>query len=162
MKAIKYVLALVCIIGIGVANEAGVSEPTELKDTLALSDEQVQQLQDLKAQLAEAVQADKEQIRTLQMQLREELTAETPNAAIVGQLQVEIEELTTKIAATRAEFSEDARALLSPEQLAVLTTLEQALALATPAHQAVALNLITTDTGAPIGFRHGPRGRGRR
>ena len=96
------------------------------------------------------------------MQLREELNAETPNAAIVGQLQVEITELTSKIADTRAEFGEEARAVLTGEQLVALASLEQALALATPARQAVGLNLIDTDSATGFGSRRGPRGRGRR
>jgi len=108
MKSMKYVVALICVVALGAANEVGVSDPTELKEILALSEQQVQDLQHLKTSLGEAVQADRDQIRTLQMQLREELNAETPNAAIVGQLQVEITELTNKIAATRAEFGEDA------------------------------------------------------
>ena len=162
MKSMQYVVALICVVALGAANEVGVSDPTELKEILALSEQQVQDLQHLKTSFGEAVQADRDQIRTLQMQLREELNAETPNAAIVGQLQVEITELTNKIAATRAEFGEDARAILTGEQLVALASLEQALALATPARQAVGLNLIDTDSATGFGSRRGPRGRGRR
>lgn len=162
MKSIKYVVALLCVVALGAANEAGVSDPTELKEILALSDQQVQDLQDLKTSLGEAVQADREQIRTLQMQLREELNAETPNAAIVGQLHVEITELNNKIADTRVDFGEDARAILTGEQLLALASLGQALALAAPARQAVGLNLIDTDSATGFGPRHGTRRRGRR
>ena len=166
MKPFKYVFALLCVLALGAASGVGVSEPTELKEILSLTDEQVQQLRNINMALAEAVKPDKEQIRTLQSQLRAELASDAANAAVIGQLQLDIRNLMDQIAATRSDYVGTARAVLTPGQMAVLASLEQALALAGPARQAVTLNLIETDGVAGFGDAHRgqrrPRGRGGR
>ena len=165
MKSFKYAFALLCVLALGAASGVGVSEPTELKEILSLTDGQVQQLRDINTAIVEAAQPDKEQIRTLQSQLRAELASDVPNAAVIGQLELDIRNLMNQIAATRADYVDEARAVLTPEQEAALTSLEQALALAVPARQAVALNLIETDGVTGVGGAHrgtrGPRRRGR-
>ena len=128
MKSFKYAFALLCVLALGAASGVGVSEPAELKEILGLTDAQVQQLRDINTALAEAVQPDKEQIRTLQSQLRAELASDAPNAAVVGQLEVDIQNLMGQIAATRSEFVDEARTVLTSGQVAVLASLEQALA----------------------------------
>lgn len=137
-----------------------------VREALQLSPEQIQQLQDIHAAFREAAQSGREQIRTLQTQLRDEFQSDNPNAAIIGQIQLDIRSLQSQIADTRSEFSQQARALLTPEQAAALWVLEQALAAVPAARQAVALNLI--DNQESGGFsanrqpnRHGG-GRGRR
>ncbi len=165
MKSFKYAFALLCVLALGAASGVGVSEPAELKEILGLTDEQVQQLRDINTALAEAVQPDKEQIRTLQSQLRAELASDAPNAAVIGQLELDLRNLMDQIAATRSDYVDEARAVLTPGQVAVLASLEQALALAVPARQAMTLNLIESDGVAGFGGGHRgqrrPRGRGR-
>lgn len=159
MKSLKYAIAFICVLALGAAPGPGVSEPMELQEILGLSDAQVQQLRDINAALAEAVQPEREQIRTLQSQLRAEFASETPNPSVIGQIEVDIQGLMARMAATRSDFAAQARAALTAEQAAMLVSLEQALALAVPARQAVALNLI--DAGGASGFggsHRGPRG----
>lgn len=135
-----------------------------VRETLQLSPEQIQQLQDINAAFREAAQSDREQIRTLQTQLRDEFQSDNPNATVIGQLQLDIRNLQGQISDTRSEFSQQAQAVLTPEQAAALSVLEQALAALPAARQAVALNLIDNQESGGFSANRRPNrnGGGRR
>ena len=137
-----------------------------VQEALQLSPEQIQQLQDINAAFREAAQSDREQIRTLQTQLRDEFQSDNPNAAVIGQIQLDIRNLQSQIADKKSEFSQQAQAVLTPEQAAALWVLEQALAALPAARQAVVLNLIGNQESGGFSANRQPSrrggGRGRR
>ena len=74
-----------------------------VQEALQLSPEQIQQLQDINAAFREAAQPDREQIRTLQTQLRDEFQSDNPNAAVIGQIQLDIRNLQSQISDKQSE-----------------------------------------------------------
>lgn len=136
------------------------SQVEAVQEALQLSPEQIQQLQEINAAFREAARSDAEQIRTLQAQLRDEFQSDNPNATVIGQLQLDTRNLQSQISETKAEFSQQAQAVLTPEQAADLSVLEQALAAVPAARQAAALNLIHDAEGADFSPNRRPSPRG--
>ena len=122
-----------------------------VQEALQLTPEQIQQLQDINAAFREAAQPDREQIRALQTQLRDEFQSDNPNAAVIGQIQLDIRNIHSQVSETKSEFSQQAQAVLTPQQAAALSVLELALAAVPAARQALALNLIVSQEGGGFG-----------
>jgi Spy/CpxP family protein refolding chaperone len=144
-----------------------------LKQFLELSDQQVEELKAARKDFfANEVRPTMEQIREKRLALREEMQRESPNAAIVGQLQVEIAELGNQIKEKQAGQAEQLRGMLTDTQRTKLAELEQAASLLPAMHQARALSLLEAPEGGPGagmgpgmgpfggrgGFGRGPRG----
>jgi Spy/CpxP family protein refolding chaperone len=129
-----------------------------LKQVLELSDQQVADLKAARESFfTNELRPIMQQIREKRQALREEMQKESPNAAIVGQFQVETAELAKQIKAKHAAQAEQLRASLTDAQKAKLTQLQQAAELMPAVHQARALSLIDPPEG---GFEG--RGFGRR
>lgn len=149
------------------ADAPGVARvPDALKTYLNLTDDQVQKLVDARKSVAEANKPIFEQIREKSQALREEMQKDTPDAAKVGQLMVDIKALRTKLRDGRGDVNSAALAVLTDAQKALLPALDQALKLGPAARQAAALGLVAAPEppeGAGLGaggFGAGPRGRG--
>lgn len=131
--------------------------PDALQDYLQLTDLQVDELRAVAEDLREAVRPIQEQMRDKQRELRTELRQEVPNTGLVGQIEVDIENLKNGAEAIRADFMVQSRALLTSDQLAALDALENALSLMAPAVQAGRANLIALPEDFSFG-RGGRRG----
>lgn len=139
----------------------------ELQQHLQLSEEQVAALKANRESLREATRPLMEQIREKRRQLREEMNSATPNSGTVGQLNVEIKDLTEQIKTLREESRASAVANLNGTQQAALEELQSALELQRIAHQAVGANLLAApeggfgmgDMGPGPGGMRGPRGK---
>jgi Spy/CpxP family protein refolding chaperone len=129
--------------------------PAALKEALGLTDQQMQQLLDLRKQAAEDNRAVAEQIRAKRQELATLMQAANPDAAKAGQLLVDIKKLEDQRRAKLEEFRTKALALLTAEQKQKLAELEKALSLGPAARQAVGLGLIVPPQGAP-GLIGGP------
>lgn len=127
-----------------------------LKQYLGLTDAQVQQLRDLRKQQAESQRPAMEQIRDKQQQLREAVRATNPDAALIGQLTVDIKKLTESMMANRTDLQAKAQALLTPDQKTKMAALEQAQKLMPAAGQATALGLLAPPAGAAGKMGMGP------
>ena len=132
--------------------------PDALQDYLQLTDLQLDELRTVAAELREAVRPIQQQIRDKQRELRAELRQEVSNTGLVGQIEVDIENLKNEAAAIRTGFMVRSRALLTSDQVAALDALENALALMAPAMQAARANLIAP----PEDFSFGRGGSSRR
>jgi Spy/CpxP family protein refolding chaperone len=97
------------------------------------------------------------QIREKRQALQEEMQRDSPNATIVGQLQVEIAELRKQIRAKHAAQADQLRAVLTDAQKAKLAELQKAAELLPAIHQARALSLLDApeDIGEGPGFGRG-------
>jgi Spy/CpxP family protein refolding chaperone len=137
--------------GAALQREAMARNMDALKDTLGLTDTQVQQLRDLRRQRAEAARPTLEQLRANRKALAEAMQAQSPDTARVGQLMVDRKKLRESLRAAGEDYRGKAQALLTPEQKAKLAGLQQAGRRAGAARQAMGLGLLEP-----------PRGMGRR
>lgn len=96
-----------------------------------------------------------EQIHEKRQALREEMQKEPPNAAIVGQLQVDIAALGNQVKAKHDTQVEQLRAMLTDAQKAKLDELQKAAELLPTIQQARGLSLLEAPEG---GFGAGPGG----
>ncbi|MGC8759635.1 MAG: Spy/CpxP family protein refolding chaperone [Bryobacteraceae bacterium] len=129
------------------AGPAGASQgqpaaPAALKEYLGLTDQQVQQLLDLRRQAAEDNRGVVEQIRAKRQELATLMQTANPDPAKAGQLLVDIRKLEDQRRARLDEFRTKALGLLTAEQKQKLAELEKALTLGPAARQAVGLGLI--------------------
>ncbi len=129
--------------------------PTALKEFLGLTDQQVQQLTDLRKQVAEENRSIAEQIRAKRQEIADLMKSANPDPLKVGQLHVDIKKLNDQRLAKLEAMRTQALALLTAEQKQKLADLEKSMALAQAARQAVALGLIAPPQ-PPAGAGAGP------
>jgi len=127
-----------------------------IKSYLGLSDEQMQQFQTLRQSFHEAVRTIMQDTRAKRQQLRDEMARESPNPTVVGDLTVQIQQARKQIGEKHKQFSEQARNILTEDQQAKLTALEQAKALLPAIRQAQGLQLLEGDAPGGPGFGVGP------
>jgi Spy/CpxP family protein refolding chaperone len=113
-----------------------------LKQALALTDAQTQQLQDLQKNRQEATQAIYQKISDKQRQLNEALASATPDPAAIGQLEIDMSNLRKQIGAGPS-VRDEALAILSDAQKQKLKDLQNAMQLQRAANEAIGLGLIS-------------------
>ena len=113
-----------------------------LKQALALTDAQTQQLQDLQKNRQEAAQAVYQKISDKQRQLNEALASPTPNPAAIGQLEIDMANLRKQIGAGPS-VRDEALAILTDAQKEKLKDLQNAMQLQRAANEAIGLGLIS-------------------
>jgi Spy/CpxP family protein refolding chaperone len=113
-----------------------------LKQALGLTDAQTQQLQDLQKNRQAKTQAIYQQISDKQKQLNDALASASPDAAAIGQLEIDMGNLRKQIGAGQS-VRDEALALLNDAQRAKLTDLQNALQLQRAANEAIGLGLIS-------------------
>lgn len=129
-----------------------------LKQYLSLTDAQVTQLKDLRRQEAESLRPTMEQIRSKRQQLGEAVRAQSPDSALIGQLTVDIKNLTASLKSARTDLSAKAQAVLTPDQKTKLAALDEARKLMPAAGQATALGLLAPlENAAGMAGAGGPR-----
>jgi Spy/CpxP family protein refolding chaperone len=134
---------------------------TELTQFLNLSDAQLTQLKQLRADHAALLQPNATKARELGQQLAEAMRSDNPDSARVGQLLVDIKKLREAGRDSHEALAEKSRAVLTPEQRAKLQTLEEARKLGPAARQATALGLLALpEPGSGQGMLGRPGGRG--
>jgi Spy/CpxP family protein refolding chaperone len=136
----------------------GAANLDALTQYLELSEQQVEDLKAARKDFfANEVRPIMEQIREKRQALREEMQRESPNSAIVGQLQVETAELASQIKEKQAGQADQLRSLLTDGQRTKLEQLEQAASLLPAIQQARGLSLIESPQGGPgAGLGRGP------
>jgi Spy/CpxP family protein refolding chaperone len=140
--------------GPGPRGPRGVANLDALTQVLELTDQQVTDLKAARQDFfANEVRPIMVQIHEKRQTLRDEMQKESPNASIIGQLQVEIAELGNQIKAKHAAQVEQLRSMLTDPQKAKLAELQQAAELIPAIHQAQALSLLDAPQG---GFGAGP------
>ncbi len=138
-----------------------------LKGVLELTDQQVTDLQAARQTFFETeLQPLMQQVREKRQALREEMQQASPNASIIGQLQVEIAALHNQVKAKHDELAAQLRATLTDAQRAKLDELQAAASLLPAIQEARHLNLLDApEDGFGMGmgmrgraFGRGPRG----
>jgi hypothetical protein len=114
----------------------------ELKAYLVLTDAQLTALMQIQQQKADAERAFYAQISAKQQELNNLLNAGSRDANRVGQLMIDIQTLRKQLPLPSDSYRAQAQALLTQEQKNKLPALTSALQLATPAYQAVNINLV--------------------
>lgn len=128
-----------------------------LKQYLSLTDAQVQQLKDLRRQQAESQRPTLEQIRDKRQQLAQAVRAASPDSALIGQLTVDIKNLSESLRSARTDLAAKAHNVLTPDQNTKLAALQEAQKLMPAAGQATALGLLVPPAGAAgAGMGQGP------
>jgi Spy/CpxP family protein refolding chaperone len=140
--------------GPGPRGPRGAANLDALQQVLELSDQQVADLKTARQDLfTNELRPIMDQIHEKRQALREEMQRESPNAAIVGQLQVDIAELAGQIKEKRTAQAGQLRASLTDAQRAKLEELQKAAELLPAIQQARGLSLIDAPEG---GFGPGP------
>jgi len=114
----------------------------QLKAYLKLTDTQVQNLLSIQASRNNAQQAIYKQIADKQTQLNTLLSQGAADALTVGQLEIDINNLRKQLPLPNSSYRTQALAVLTPDQMAKLPGLFNALQLQTTAWQANTLDLI--------------------
>jgi len=97
-----------------------------VKAALELSDQQVQQLVQLRKEEQEILQPLRQQVQEKRKALREAREAANPNPAAVGQAVLDLQKLTGQIRTVNETYHTKALSLLDATQKEKLQTLEQA------------------------------------
>lgn len=134
--------------------------PTELKAYLGLSDSQIQALQQIRQQEAEALRTIHDELAQKQKTLGDQLQAGSTDAAALGRLLLDIQNLRKRIEDAQKSFRDQAANQLTAEQKTKLKALEEAAKLQPAIGQATGLNLLVPSTPAQGGVGFGPRGPG--
>ncbi len=122
--------------------KAGRGGVDALKQTLNLTDAQLQQIREITRQQMESVKPIAQQMREKGMAIREEMKKQSPDQAKVGQLTVELKDLREQLKSKRAARGDSISAVLTPEQREKLKSLEEAAKLGPAVRQAAVLGLI--------------------
>jgi Spy/CpxP family protein refolding chaperone len=129
----------------------------QLRTFLGLTDQQVDQIKNLRKAQLETVQPLLQTLRQTRQNLRAELKKDPIDSGRVSQLREQVESQLAALQTKRTELQTQIRNVLTSQQLSQLAQLENALKVQAAAREAVALGLITP----PAGFR-GMRGMLRR
>lgn len=129
---------------------AGVRQPgaqaaparAALKNFLGLTGGQIEQLVQLRRSEQEAVRPIREQMAEKAKALREALAAGSPDAALVGQLTLDLRALRQKVVATNQDYHNQALGVLDDAQKAKVQTLQRLMRLQPAVGAATALNLL--------------------
>ncbi len=113
-----------------------------LANFLELTEVQTGELLALQETFIEGVKVIQQEIKEKKQGVQSELHSEFPDANLIGQLMIEIQELNQQKKALKAEFNEPALTILTEEQVRRLGPLRRALRLERPAGQAVQFHLI--------------------
>jgi hypothetical protein len=121
-----------------------------LQQYLELTDQQVTDLKTARETFfTNEVRPLMEQVREKREALRTEMQREAPNAAIVGQLQVDMVNLRNQLKAKHEAQVGQLRAMLTDAQRTKLEALQKAADLMPAIHQARGLSLLTGPEGGP-------------
>jgi hypothetical protein len=117
--------------------------PPDLKTFLNLGEDQIQALQILQTQQAQAIQPVAQQLAQQQQKLQQLLEGTTPDPADVGQLVIAIRTLTRQVQQTLSTFQQQRVNVLVTGQKEKLPALQLSLVLQPAALQAASLGLIS-------------------
>ena len=134
-----------------------------LVEYLDLTEDQVTAIRENNKAMREEVRTIMQSARDGRSGVRDELDQDNPNPTIVGQALVDAQQTREAVKAKREEFRANAFAILNGDQQVALAALQEAMALAPTARQAVGANLLDAPEGmmGPHGPR-APRSEGRR
>ncbi|MGQ9634590.1 MAG: Spy/CpxP family protein refolding chaperone [Bryobacteraceae bacterium] len=126
-----------------------------IKKALDLTDQQVQQLTQLRRHEAEVLRPIRQQIQEKSQALREAMASPNPDPAVVGSLTLELRNLRQQVRQTNQEYHQKALAVLTPEQQTRVENMAKAsrrMAQRGPALRgATLLNLIPPPPPAAVG-----------
>lgn len=140
----------------------GQAGATALKTYLGLTDAQVEQMQTLRKQRAEAMQPEAAALRAKAQELRQLMQTSNPDPAKVGALTVELKQLREKATAARSSVDDQIKAVLTADQQAKLKDLEAAAKLGPAVRQAIGAGLIEAPQMEGLGAGPGPLAQGLR
>ena len=149
--------------GFGPGAQSGQPGLDDIKTYLALTDTQIQSMQQARQRANESLRATFDQMRAKQTTLHDLMDKGATDAAAVGKLMLEMAALRKQVEQSQAAVRTQVLAQLTPAQTAKLKTLEDAAKLQPAIHGAAALGLIAPPEGRGPGPMHGPavrRGRG--
>ena len=163
MKLMTLTLCAAMASGIVLAQDGSMRErqrrnrtPDEAISALNLTPELVTALQENQRAKREATRSVYQAMAELGKQLRAEMALDSPNAAVAGQLLVDMKSKREEIKTTGEQFQAQAVALLDDNQKAALAALEKTRQVQPALHQAGALGLTDPGPGQRSGGFGGP------
>jgi Spy/CpxP family protein refolding chaperone len=133
----------------------------ELKQYLALTDAQVQALQQIRQQQAQANQSTFQEMAQKRQALQTQIRAGSNDAAALGKLLIDIEALRKRVADSDDVYQAQSVAVLTADQKTRLNALVEARKLQPVIGQAASLGLLARPEGAGDGAgMRGPMGSG--
>ena len=129
----------------------------EVKAYLGLTDSQIQGLEQLRRTEMDSLQQSRQDIAQKQQALQQQIRNGSTDAAALGRMLLDIENLRKQITQKQGSFHDQAVAILTAAQKTKLKTLEDAQKLGPEIHEATALNLLVPQEGANGGPGPGPR-----
>lgn len=121
----------------------------EIKTTLGLSEEQITQLKNLQQEKVTATQAFYTKMADKQKELNALLESNSADAAKVGQLMLELQQLRKQPAPSGTDVHDKAIAVLSADQKEKLSKIEEAQKLRSTVDQALQLGLLNPPPPSP-------------
>jgi Spy/CpxP family protein refolding chaperone len=119
----------------------------QLKSFLGLTDQQAEQIKNLRKTQFEAIQPMLQALRQTRQDLRAELNKNTIDSTRVSQLRDQIKSQLAALQTKRSELQTQVRNVLTQLQQSQLAQLEEALKVQAAAREAAALGLITPPQG---------------
>ena len=113
-----------------------------IKSILDLSDQQLQQLTDLRNSFQQKMRGFGEQLRTLEQKIRELLQSSSPDATALGNLLIQEQNLRKQMQEAAKAYRDSALALLTSAQKQKATQIQEAVRLAPQAGPLAAFGLI--------------------
>ena len=132
----------------------------ELKSFLGLTDQQLTQLVQLRRDEQAALRPIREQMAVKAKALRDALAADAPDAAVVGQLTLDVRTLRQQVRQSNEDYHSRGIGLLDDAQKTKLQTLERLMRLQPAVNAATALNLLLPPQPALGAGQRGGAGRG--
>ncbi len=117
--------------------------PDALIAALNLTPEQVTALRDLRRSQFQAMRPLGGEIREMGMQLREEMSKESPSAGVAGQFLVDMKAKRDEIKVLMQQFQDQARGMLDENQQAALSELESGREMGQAIQQATGMGLLS-------------------
>lgn len=135
------------------AVHVGMGGHESLKDYLSLSDDQIQQLRDLRREQFHQMQPSMQAMAETQRALDEALEAASPDPVVIGQLTLELRKHREAMPDARNAMRTMALGILDSNQRAKIDAIEEAMRLQPTAQQAMSLNLLDTSYQSVPGRR---------
>jgi len=120
--------------------------PVQLKQYLALSDDQVARIGNVSQQVYTLEASKIQRQAQLQIEIAQETAKPVPDPTALGTRYAELESIRRDLDALQKNLTQQLQAVLGADQKAKLATLQQALSLYSTACSAVSINLLTPPT----------------
>jgi hypothetical protein len=117
--------------------------PIDVREYFNITDSQVSAFLSARASYNDYSQRQQNRTADLQVQIRDETAKASPDPNALGMLYVQLQAVNQEMVMQAAQYTKSAQAVLSADQTAKLTALQNTVALQSAAYQAMSCNMLT-------------------